>query len=82
MLRERSEVIAFTRDDIEKIVRYVAKQRIIGEMFIGKAGDQSVRWTADGGVEVVTKFMEGDIDDVPPLQVPIALAASKKKKKK
>lgn len=83
MLRERSEVIAFDRTDIERIVRYVAKQRIIGEMFIGKAGEQLVRWTDDGGVEVITKFMEGDVADLPPpLHLPSVSEPTHKKKRK
>ncbi len=84
MLRERSEIIAFNRDDIERIVRYLAKQRIVGEMFIGKAGEQIVRWTEDGGVEVITKFMEGDLADLPPspvTQVSIPAIESPRKKK-
>ena len=82
MIRERSEIIAFSRDDIERIIRYAAKQRIIGEMFIGKAGEQSIRWTADGGIEVMTKFTEGDLADVPPYsQIAITEKHEKKKHK-
>lgn len=80
MLRERSEVIAFSRDDIERLARFVAKQQIVGQLFIGKMGEQTVRWTPDGGIEVVTTYQEGDISDLPPAN-PVALTATKKKKK-
>ena len=80
MMRERSESIAFNRDDIERMVRHVAKQQIAGSMWIGKMGDQLVRWTADGGVEVITKYQEGDMSDLPP--APELLAGPTKKKRK
>jgi hypothetical protein len=69
MLRERSEIIAFSRDDIERIARHIAKAQIVGSMFIGKFGEQSVRWTPDSGIEVITKYTEGDMDDVAPSPV-------------
>jgi hypothetical protein len=83
MLRERSEIIAFSRDDLERIVRHVAKQQITSSMFIGKFGEQSIRWTAEGGVEVITKYQEGDMTDLPPpVETPELLAAPTKKKRK
>jgi hypothetical protein len=85
MLRERSEVITFARDDIERIVRYVAKERVVGSLFIGKFGDQTVRWLPDGGVEVITTYQEGDWHDLPPPNPAPAVIAeytpAKKKKK-
>lgn len=80
--RERSEVITLSRDDIERIVRYVAKERIVGSMFLGKFGEQSVRWTADGGVEVITTYQEGDLADLPPANVPVLVDTKQGKKHK
>ncbi len=83
MMRERSEIIAFTRDDIERIVRHIAKTQITGSMFIGKFGDQSVRWTTDGGIEVITKYAEGDMTDVAPTDsVTLAIASEQPRGKK
>ena len=64
MLRERSEVISFSRDDIERIVRHMAQMQIVGHLFIGKMGEQTVRWT-DSGVEVITKYQQGEFEDLP-----------------
>ena len=86
MLRERSEVISFSRDDIERIVRYVAKERIVGSLFIGKFGEQSVRWLPDGGIEVITRHQEGDLHDLPPANManppPLLAAGDDKRKRK
>ena len=65
MIRERSEVITFARDDIERVLRHVAMQQIVGSMFIGKFGEQIVRWMPDGGVEVITRYQQGDLSDLP-----------------
>ena len=81
MLRERTELIAFSRDDLERLVRYASMNRITGNMFIGKFGEQSVRWTADGGIEVITKYVEGDLNDLPPPAAPTPAAITSKKKR-
>lgn len=82
MMRERSEIISFTRDDLERIVRHISQQQIIGHLFIGKFGEQEVRWTSEGGVEVITKYLQGGYEDLPrPEQLPL-LPTSKKKKRK
>jgi hypothetical protein len=81
MIKERSEVVAFSRDDIERIVRYIAKQQLGGGVFIGKFGDQSVRWDADGGIEVITKYQEGDFTDVETKPASLQVADQKKKRK-
>ena len=82
MMKERSEIVSFHRDDIERIVRYIAKQQLGGGVFIGKFGEQSVRWDADGGIEVVTKYQEGDFTDVEtkPAALQVATSAAKKRK--
>ena len=77
MLRERSEIISFSKDDLERIVRAVAHQRIVGDMFIGKFGEQDLRWTPDGGVEVVTKYVQGGFEDLPQAE---RIAAPKKRR--
>ena len=66
MMRARSEVITFNRDDLEKVVRHMAQSQIAGSLFIGKFGDQQVRWMPDGGVEVITSYVQGTFDDLPP----------------
>src|SRR5262245_55004162 len=66
MIRQRREIISFTRDDIERIVRQIAHAQIVGSLFIGKFHEQSIRWTVEGGVEVITRFEQGDIDDLAP----------------
>lgn len=81
MLRERSEIIAFSKDDIERIVRYMAQQQIIGHMFIGKLGEQTIRWTEDGGVEVITKYIQGDYTDLPQAEPQLEYIPKKKKNK-
>ena len=81
MLRERSEVIAFSRDDLERIVRYITKERITSSLFLGKFGEQTIRWTSDGGVEVTTTYAEGDLTDLPEPMAIAVVTESKKKKK-
>jgi hypothetical protein len=81
MFRERSEIISYTKDDIERICRYMAQQHIIGHMFIGKFGEQEVRWRPDGGVEVITKYVQGGWEDVPQYAGDEQLALPKRKKK-
>ena len=82
MIRERHETIAFSRDDIERIVRHIAKQQITDSSFLGKFGEQFVRWTGDGGIEVISTYQGGSLEDVPPMQQPMAVIALTKKKKK
>lgn len=84
MFRERSEIIAFSKDDLERLVRYMAQQQIVGHLFIGKFGEQDVRWRGDGGVDVVTKYVQGSWEDIPkgPEQEQSVLIESKPKKKR
>ena len=82
MIRERSELIQFSRDDIERIIRYVAKNRVADSLFVSKFGEQEVRWLPDGGMHVFTKFQEGDFADLPiGTSVPLTLADERPKKK-
>jgi len=83
MMRARSEVITFNRDDLEKVVRHMAQSQIAGSLFIGKFGDQQVRWMPDGGVEVITSYVQGTFDDLPPAvenSAPTPLARITKRK--
>jgi hypothetical protein len=83
MLRERSEIVNFSRDDIERIVRYIAKQQLAGT-YVGKFGEQTARWLADGSIEVSTTIQEGDLADIPPspiAQTAMAEIESPRKKK-
>jgi len=66
MMRARSEVITFNLDDLEKVVRHMAQSQIAGSLFIGKFGEQAVRWLPDGGVEVITTYVQGEFDDIRP----------------
>jgi hypothetical protein len=51
----------FSKSELEAIARYAAKMRLIGPtLFIGNIGDQQVRWTEDGGVEVLTSYERGE----------------------
>jgi hypothetical protein len=65
MFRERSEIISFSKDDLERLVRYMAQQQIVGHLFIGKFGEQEIRWRHDGGVDVITKYVQGGWEDIP-----------------
>lgn len=65
MFRERSEIISFTKDDLERLIRFMAQQQIVGHLFIGKFGEQEIRWRDDGGVDVITKYVQGSWDDIP-----------------
>jgi hypothetical protein len=81
MYRERSEIISFTKDDIERIVRHMAQQQIIGHLFIGKFGEQLVQWNNAGGVDVITKYAQGGWEDLPATET-LALPEGKVKNKK
>ena len=48
MLRERSETITFTRDDVERLVRHICQVQLSGgHIFVGKFGEK-------GAVEFTT----------------------------
>jgi hypothetical protein len=67
MIRARSEAITFNRDDLEKVARHMAQSQIAGSSFIGKFGEQSVRWLPDGSIEVTTTYVHGSYEDLPQL---------------
>jgi hypothetical protein len=79
MIRTRSEVITFSRDDLEKVARHMAQSQIAGSSFVGKFGEQSARWLPDGSIEVTTTYVQGSYDDLPQL-VESAPAVIKRKR--
>jgi hypothetical protein len=79
MFRERSEIISFSKDDLERILRHLSKQQIIGHLFIGKFGEQEIRWLAEGGVEIITTYTEGGLEDIPPKQLEVSEEHKSKK---
>jgi hypothetical protein len=82
MIRERSEIISFTRDDLERIVRHIAQLQITGHLFIGKLGEQEVHWLGDGaGVEVVTRYQQGGFEDLPPPSTELTVPVAKKRRR-
>ena len=72
MQRERSEVVRFTRDDIERIVRSMAQAAVAGPLFLGKYGEQQVHWRDDGSVDVVTHYRQANFEEssAPPRALP------------
>lgn len=75
MNRERSESIEFSRDDLERLVRYLAQSQISGPPFVGKFGDQRVQWMPDGSVHVITTYQQSSFDEIP---APAALPKRKR----
>ena len=78
MRRERAEVINFARDDVEKILCHMAKLQIIGPMFVGKFGGQTVHWRDDGGVDVITNYEQVGLDEVISRPTPLPKQGRKK----
>lgn len=54
-MKERTEYVRYTRADLEELVKCGAKLRLIGSIYRGSIGEQEVRWSDDGSVEVLTK---------------------------
>jgi hypothetical protein len=82
MIRERTEIISYSKDDLERILRHLSQQKIVGDFFIGKFGEQEIRWLANGGVEIITSYTEGSFEDLPPPKQLEASAEHKSKKGK
>ncbi len=51
----------FSKSELEAIVKYAAKLRLIGPIFVGNVGDQHVRWLEDGSLEVLTEYERGQL---------------------
>ena len=63
-MRKRSEVMSFSREDLERIVKYLAKAEIVGSLFIGEFFEQQVHWSDNGNCKVVTDYQEGSWKDL------------------
>jgi hypothetical protein len=48
----RLELLQYDRDNITELLKFAAKSRLIGRMYVGSIGEPVVRWTEDGGCEV------------------------------
>jgi hypothetical protein len=60
-----AELTTYTRADIEAMLMNMAKLRVIGpRMFVGEFHGQEVRWIADGGAEIVTRYTRGSLPPV------------------
>jgi len=64
MMRERTEIKVFTPKDLDAMARFAAKMAIIGDLFAGNFVSQKTRWTEEGSVEVITKYVQGDLHDL------------------
>jgi hypothetical protein len=64
MQRERSEVVRFTRDDLEKIVRSLAQAAVAGPLFVGKFGEQQVHWREDGAIDVISTYRQASFEEM------------------
>jgi hypothetical protein len=77
-MRERKEMIQFSRNDLEYIAKSMAKLRIVGDLFIGRIIDQEVQWHTDESLTVVVTYQEGTLDDIPHRNIP-AIESPKEK---
>lgn len=68
MAEQRTEYMHFSRKAVEELAQYAAKICLVGSAYWGNIGEQEVRWTADGGIEVFTKHTphEGPLAPVKP----------------
>ena len=57
-VRKRSEIIEYRKQDIEELVKFAAKMRVIGGCFIGSIDGQEIRNLPDGGIAVITHVTE------------------------
>jgi hypothetical protein len=59
-MRTRTEVHKFTIQQLEEHAKWMAKEAIIRNHFIGKFGSQTVKWSEDRtSIEVRTDIVEG-----------------------
>jgi hypothetical protein len=80
-MRERKEIIHFSRNDIENIAKSMAKLRIVGDLFIGRFIEQEVQWHNDESLSIIITYIEGTIDDIPSRDTPVAIEHKSKKHK-
>jgi YD repeat-containing protein len=63
----------FDRDQIEQTLKFAARSKLVGRIYVGRIGEQEVRWLDDGSVEVLTHHQ--------PEQLPMAAAEPPKKRR-
>lgn len=56
-MTERTEYVRYTRSDLEELMKFGAKVRLIGSMYRGEIGEQTIRWLDDGSAEILTKHI-------------------------
>ena len=55
MSRKISENHTFTKSEIEYMLKYHARGKIIGSCYEGEFGEQSLTWNTDGSATVITE---------------------------
>lgn len=64
MERDEIDYARYTREQVDEILKFTSKLKLIGPMYIGEIGEQTVRWCDDGSVEVLTTHKRGRIPAV------------------
>ncbi len=62
MPREMTETHTYSLQQLEEIAKSVAKLSIVGSLYIGDFGGQTVEWLADGFLRVLTTHTPGSIE--------------------
>jgi hypothetical protein len=57
----RLELLQYDRDNITELLKFAAKSRLIGRMYVGSIGEPVVRWTEDGSCEVIVPHTPGEM---------------------
>lgn len=63
MARTISEVRRFTRAQLEAAAKSLAKLEIVGGMYCGDFGEQTVVWEEDGSLVVTTVHTPAEVGD-------------------
>lgn len=50
----KQDYTKYTREDLERIAKWHARAHLVGRMYIGTIGEQTIRWSDDGSIEVIT----------------------------
>ncbi|MDE2426306.1 MAG: hypothetical protein KGO96_10420 [Elusimicrobia bacterium] len=62
-MRKIVEIHTYSRKDLEHLVMSCAKMQIIGGMYIGEFGSQSIEWREDGSCVVTTTHTPAEIGE-------------------
>ncbi len=54
-MTKRTELVHYTKIDLEMMAKFAAMSRLVGVMYVGTIGEQTVRWLPDGTCEVLTE---------------------------